>query len=331
MSGFDIDKYRFVTSGGSKLFDAEIESRRKAEIQLVLEELRTSGIFIKDLINKSPNLRERNKLLNIAMYVLENEDIYKLFLKKKKLPIGIISKKTKVSRDFLEKWNEYLIFYTILVSLEEVQYLLEYIKFDETVTVLGNGLGEDTDKSFKGIVFESGKSVNIIVTATGLVKKIVTNKKSNVGSQAEGNEDFTRRNIKRVVGILVALTVFIGGIIIYQYNDINKVVVVETTSNIKLEVNHFDRIISISSPTEKGQELIGSLSLIDEKLDYSMYKIIEYANKNNLIPDGGIILTVSGEAVKYGALEQTGDYVVKENIDITFNNAGREQSLTIYK
>ena len=43
--------------------------------------------------------------------------------------------------------------------------------------------------------------------------------------------------------------------IIYKYNNVVSTVVIETTSSIKLEINGFNRVLNISSSTEKGKIL----------------------------------------------------------------------------
>lgn len=331
MSNFESNKYKFVTNTNTNLVEAGVEEKRKEEIEIILGELNDYGILIKDLVSKSPSLKERNKILNIALYIFNNEELYSFFLKRKKLPLSIVSKKINQEKSFLDKWKDYLIFYLIIVSLEDIRYFAEYVKYDENVNVIGTDEVDDKSKIFKGLVLSINRSTAIIATNLGLVKKITLNSNANVGSEIQGKENFNLRNIK-IVGIcIVILATFIGGIFTYKYNNINKVVLIETTSNIKLEVNDFNRVINISSSTEKGKELIQELLLKDKEIDYSIYRILEYAHKDKLIPEEGIMITVSGEPVEYGTLKKTSDYILEKSIIVNFNNAGTEQTLTIYK
>ena len=67
-----------------------------------------------------------------------------------------------------------------------------------------------------------------------------------------------------------------------------RTIVVETTSPIRLEINGFNRVLNITSSTEKGSTLVEETNLLDQKLDRAIYKIIEYANENEMVKFTGI-------------------------------------------
>ena len=49
--------------------------------------------------------------------------------------------------------------------------------------------------------------------------------------------------------------------IIYRYNVVTRTIVIDTTSTIKLDINGFNRVLNISSSTEKGAKLIEETNL----------------------------------------------------------------------
>ena len=115
--------------------------------------------------------------------------------------------------------------------------------------------------------------------------------------------------------------------ILYKYNNVVSTIVVDTTSQIKLEINGFNRVLDVSSSTEKGKTLIAETSVLDNNIDKALCKIIEYANENEMVKDSGIVITITGKALKHNSLEETADFVYKKDLKVRLNNAGSEHKL----
>ena len=123
--------------------------------------------------------------------------------------------------------------------------------------------------------------------------------------------------------VLIFLVVFSISML-YKYNNVVRTIVVETTSPIRLEINGFNRVLNITSSTEKGQLLVEETNLLDQKLDRAIYKIIEYANENEMVKFTGITVTVTGKELRYNSLPETEEYIYKKDLKVRFNNSGRE-------
>ena len=48
---------------------------------------------------------------------------------------------------------------------------------------------------------------------------------------------------------------------------------------------------------------------------------------NNMIPEEGLLITVTGETIKYGKLELSGRYIYDNNIKVLINNSGTQHKL----
>ena len=46
-----------------------------------------------------------------------------------------------------------------------------------------------------------------------------------------------------------------------------------------------------------------------------------------MIPNQSILITISGEALKYGLLEDTARYVNEEKVSVLVNNSGKEHNI----
>ena len=75
------------------------------------------------------------------------------------------------------------------------------------------------------------------------------------------------------------------------------------------------------------QEMLNKVDTKNAKIDNAMKNILEYAKDNNMIPEGSILVTVTGDPIKYGTLEETSNFVHDNDIKLRINNAGNEQKL----
>ena len=71
--------------------------------------------------------------------------------------------------------------------------------------------------------------------------------------------------------------------------------------------------------------LVEETNLLDQKLDRAIYKIIEYANENEMVKSTGI--TVTGKELRYNSLPETEEYIYKKDLKVRFNNSGREHKV----
>ena len=109
------------------------------------------------------------------------------------------------------------------------------------------------------------------------------------------------------------------------YKDYNKAittVIISSTSQIKLELNRGNTIVYIHTPADKGKNMVASVAPMDKNIDIGLKECLEYAKNNKMIPDKGIVVTITGEPLKYGVLKETAQYVVDNKILIQINNAG---------
>ena len=113
-----------------------------------------------------------------------------------------------------------------------------------------------------------------------------------------------------------------------QYNKIKTIVVIQTTSSIKIHVNSFDRVIYMYSPTEKGKNLITSVNGVNREVDDVVKDVFNYALNNNMIDKTSkTLVTINGDGIKYGSLVKTNEFIKENEIPITINNAGNEHKL----
>lgn len=328
MEEFNKDKYIFSTVPGMIDIGEKARSIREKQISLMIKELFLYKVVIKDLAGLNPSYKDRNMILNVAYFIISDVDLYEKVQRRRELPFNIIGKRTKVSRGFLELWQDYILAYMIILANPNYKLIQDYIR----ITIVGgmNSLiptGEKSDKEYKGIVLKDLKRSAIILSSSGEIVKVKVNDGCLLGKEICGVERTGVKHYRIHIAIAIVVLMFAGFSVYKQYTTESSIIMLQTSSQVKMKINKFNKVIYCYSPTGKGKELISTVSPLDEDIDSVIQKSIEFASENEMIPKDGILITVSGEPLKYGILEKTGDYIVENKINVSVNNAGSEHKL----
>ncbi len=332
-------RYVFSSSPNMLLIGGKIDINRNKQIESYLKKLSAYDILLKDLINYPPKEKQRNIILNVSYYILEDENLRDSVERKRELPIRNICKKIDISEEFLRTWKEYILLYYIIFSNVNYKLIQEYLKIEEksnNITTLNN-----TKKTefFRGLVLKSLNNGAYILTSSGEIIKIKCDKNTKVGQEVSGQQKRTFRHYKIHFCILIFLIMIMGMSLYSHYCKPQSTIIVNTTSAIKLECNFLNKVIYSYSETEKGTKLIISTDVLHKNIDESIKEILDYAINNEMVPsDNKILITVNGETLKYGTLKETSKFLNEVNeknksenrsqLSVLINNGGNQHKLT---
>ena len=335
---FNKDKYVFASIPSMLLVGDSADNNRNKQIASFLNELNMYNVLLKDLVNFSLNEKDRNISLNIAYYITDNYELLEIIIKKKDLPISKLSKLTKIKPEYIGKCREYIIAYYIILTNSNYRHIQDYfrIKLREDNNVMS--ISNKKQNSYKGLVIKSLKKSAYIVTSKGEFLKIKTNSKASIGELCEGKQKKTLRNYRIHICILLVILILIGSGIIIEYRRTQSIVVIQTTSNIKININKYNKVIYAYSPTDRGKELVANVNMLNKDIDEAMAETFEYALNNEMLElnkevptlSKKTLITINGKALEYGALTKTNKFITENNIPIVINNSGNQQKLPQY-
>lgn len=332
MSDFQEYKYKFSTLPVLEVVkDDKFIENRAEEINRLKNELQKYNILIKDLSFDERTYDERNKALNIAYSIIDNEDLFNFVNKHNRFIINQIRKYLDVEKEVLETLKEYIILYFIILSDPTFVYLQQYlnvVKADEVLAV--DEIRElKTEYTIqKGIVVHRGLINDVILTSKGEVLKIKKDKEVILGEESSGVEFLNLKKYKLHISILSILVILVLIITVYINNNITNTVIIETTSTIKIELNSKNNIVNTYSKTEKGNKLINSLNLKGTNIDTALVEILNYAISNEMSPSSGFIVRVTGTPLSYKDLASVEEFIRKNNLQVKFNNSGDENKVS---
>lgn len=326
MDGFDKYKYRFSIFNTIRLADTKVVLERGNQSIKMIEELSLYNIIIKDLINECPSINIRNQILNIAYYIVGDLEFYEETINEKKLPINKLTKKIAIEKSFFELWQEYIIVYVVILGNPNYKYIQEYLKIEENVSIIEvqKLIPDKLETVTKGIVISKSRKKITVLTSKGEFKKIEVEGSVDIGEEVSGELVKSFKTYKLHIAIISILIITMISVIVIKYLTIAETIVINTTSSIKLEINCFNKVVNAQSQTDRGIEMLDKIQIQDEGKDDSIYKILEYALKNEMIPNDNILITVSGKVINFEELVRTNKFLEDNDISVKLNNFGNE-------
>jgi len=330
-NGFIKDKYEFISGPPIFMMDNNIINEPN-QVELFVKDLNKYGILIKDLVNYPLKEKERNISLNIAYYLSDDIELSEKIIQNGQINIIKISKITRINTEHLRKWRKYITAYWLILSNDKYKLIQDYIKIQMTSKIPERKKYKKNNNNIKyytGIIIKKLMNKNVfIITASGEFKKVKLNYEAKLGQVSQGKKKINKKIYKLPLSILVLILIIYGVNIYNTYVKINSIVVIKTTSNIKLHVNAYDRVIYTYSPTQKGQMLLQSIDSENKATDDVIFQVMDYGTKNKMISnDVDVNITVTGQPLKYGNLKKSSKFAIENKISVIINNCGVEQKL----
>ena len=363
MSIYQKDKYKFSSNPALLVMGKDIVEARANQAEEFCSQLNEYGIILKDLLEIDLSESVRNEILNIAIFISESAELYGEMEANKELPIRKIAKEVLRTRKIIDSWKEYIIAYTLIIGSYKYKNLNDYLRIVEEADnnnegqkvihlkdiITGNEdehdqeekneedneseIEEDNEKveqsnEIKGVILSKSRKTAIVLTSSGLFKSIIVDKESECGEEVQGKPKKSIRDHKKLITIISAVAVLAIVAIIYVYSHVVSTVVIEAGTSVRLEINMLNRVVNVESGTSEGDIIIKEANIKDRDIDSAILRIIEASiNSGITTKENRVMITVTGEAIKYGVLEDTSNYVEKNGVEVKFNNAGYQKKL----
>lgn len=285
---------------------------------------------------------DRNMMLNVAKFVVDDEKILKQFRITKVLPKKRIALMTKTDFMKIQRYIDYLKLYIVLLMDDQFSTILTYLNIQLTeqkrrlIPVLNK---DDKQELYKGLAIDIskyGKSI-FIITRQGIVADVQYVKGAVIGNEVLAKKfKYIPTFIKISFGIAIVLAI-IFFVLNSIYNISDTTVVIRTTSEINVEVNSMGKVIDVNSPTEKGKLMIEQEKFRGDRLDDTVISILEYADKNSMIPSDAVVnIAITSDDFDMKTLAKTSDYVESQYLDddkksdyfrLVINNDGSQTTI----
>lgn len=310
----------------AKLSEEQLIQRQK-QISLLGKEIFLYKVMFNDLTLEKPTADEKNLLLNIAFYISHENELFDKLQSEKRIQYTTISKITRIKKSFLEKWQDYIITYTIIFANPNYDLIQEYLKVQENIQYKNHLSVVNSKPNLKGMIVKSAKRSNIILTSDGSFIRTKKLEDNTIGKEVDGSEKKRIKNLKIKLSIVVILLLMVAAGGYMQYINVTSTVVFTSGVEVKLEVNRYNKVMYTYSPSDDGKAIIKNLDPIEKPVDLILEELLQYSNENNLIDNSGVLVTINGKQIDYQDLSQTRDYAKDKKLKVLINNVGNQQKL----
>lgn len=324
------NKYSFSYSPPIALVDEKLANERAKEISFFIRELQLYGVTLKDLYKSTPSFTEKNQLLNVSLAISKEESFIREFKAVRKLNIKRLNKYTEISKRHLEKWSSYLIAYILLFSNTAYDKITKYItiqlneeSFNSLTLYSPNSIEKNT-----GMVLETSNNNAVILTYHGEFLNIKTTDNPDLGTVSSGNLKKSLVDFKvPIVLIVFACIAFL--LFGFTYYNISKsTVIVHHKSDYIITVNNLNRVIKVTSSTNKGRDILKSSKMKHKNIDNAILSLLQDMEKNNILTTNDTVtFIVSGSALDYNSLTKSETYLTDKKINADINNSGRTHKI----
>ena len=321
----DFSEYRnkYMFSNKRKYYTNVDNEEIKREVKILRSYIKKYNINLTALSRDIPEDEARNTLLDIAYFIIDEEKLIKHFEEKKILPKTYISGRTMTSISLIDRYIDYLKLYTVLLMNNQFKEIVSYLNIqekDESKKRFKDINSNHKQEVYKGIsiqISRYAKSI-FILTRQGIVADVKYIEGCNSGDEVLSTRfKYIPTKVRFTIGILAVLS-FIGMILFSVYERSNTKIVINTTSEINLKINNFNKVIYANSPTDKGKQLINTEKLEHDSVDDALLGVLKYADSNDMIPESGIIrLFIGGKDFNIKLLPKFTEYVENQYIDET--------------
>ena len=327
MEEFIRDKYSFSDVTPMAKLSEEQLSQRQKQISLLGKEIFLYKVMFNDLTLEKPTADEKNLLLNIAFYISRENELFDKLQSEKRVQYTAISKITRIKKSFLEKWQDYIITYTIIFANPNYDLIQEYLKVQENIQYKNHLSVVNSKPNLKGMIVKSVKRSNIILTSDGSFIRTKKLEDNTIGKEVDCSEKKRIKNLKIKLSIVVILLLMVAAGGYMQYINVTSTVVFASGVEVKLEVNRYNKVMYTYSPSDDGKAIIKNLDPIEKPVDLILEELLQYSNENNLIDNSGVLVTINGKQIDYQDLSQTRDYAKDKKLKVLINNVGNQQKL----
>lgn len=328
---FNRNKYKFSLKRSIRTVENQSDIKKKKEaISFLNKELRLYKISLKNLYSDIPTDNVRNVLFNIAYYIVQDEDLLESFFRKRDLPYRAIIKKTLESKSFIERWSEYITLYTVMLSRPDYKTIQDYVEVSivEEKQKLAIVPMKDEKKMITGIALVKNKKSTVVITSDGKIEKI-KQCDSNIGYEVTGIKSRGLKYYRKYIVLAASIMVIVALAFTTFYKSVSSTVIVSSTSDFKVEINRFSRVINVSSETKRGQRVVNNLDYSDSSVDDILNNLVSDIIKNDMIPQSPnkLLILVNGKSLDdkdFALMENT---IREKNIKAQINNSGVQKQI----
>lgn len=288
------NKYVFLERPAIEVHSKTDIASRGRQIALFQRELQKYGIRLKDLGGKNPSRTVRNLLLGIAHVLLEEDELLDRFVVERRLPLKRLSMLLEEPLFLLQRWQDHLTAYVLLLQGDRYYHLKSYLRFAEAKAVAEV---EPPAVETTGITLGVYGRKSLVLTSQGEFR--VLHGTGPLGEVQSGTPapGFTRISLKPFAAVLLAL--LLAGAVYYGTSQtVSTTIFLRASGEVQLSFNPLGNLVEYRTLNSRGALYMEEGIFHSKDMDTVLGEVLEQAYIREHLREGDeIVLLVSGRAL----------------------------------
>ncbi|KAF5069287.1 hypothetical protein [Proteiniclasticum sp. QWL-01] len=245
--------------------------RLRKDIRSFLSELSEFRISLRTLCDQETAFSDRNKLLNIALELINHAPTARALVSARHLPVAETAELTGYPADFIRQHHDYIVAYMLLFGTEQHSFLSRQLsigtKLDGTGAPLANNLG---------IKLKDYGITSVVLTPYGEFRYLEPSRKGTVqGDFVTGSQPILkpRRALLIASAALGLLLIFLG--FAYTFYQPVRSFTLMGGVEASFSFNRFGRLVDIQGLNPNGRSVVSDLIHSDRKVNSSLARFLD--------------------------------------------------------
>lgn len=272
-------RYVFTDRTKDYVYTEGDRARLRKDIRSFLAELEDYKISLRRLCDKEVDISIRNKILNIALDLINNAPVAKALVKTKKLPLQDAADITGVPAGLIEEHQALITAYMLLFGIEAHSFLARQLSIGTKLDGRGKPIRRD-----QGIKLKDLGITSVILTPYGEFRYLdPTHRGTTAGDFITGSRPMVKPKRAILFGsAAVALLLFF---ILFAYTFYQPVRSFTVMGRVEASFafNRYDRMVEAQGLNANGRRVLAEVIYSDQKIDSTLGRFLDEAVEQELL------------------------------------------------
>jgi|LSQX01.2.fsa_nt_gb hypothetical protein len=279
MNKLTSSRYVFIERSKDYVYSDGDRVRLRKDIRSFLKELTDYNISLRKLSEREVSYTDRNKILNIALDLINNDAIAHSLVMTKKLPMSDISENTGYPVEFIKVNQNLIVAYMLLFGIGDHSFLARQLsigtKLDRSKTPLRRN---------QGIKLKDYGVTSVVLTPFGEFLYLDPSlRSSNTGDFITGSKPIVKPKRAMIFATLVAALIFLFIFFAYTFYQPVRSFTVMGKVEASFSFNRYGRMVEAQGLNSDGRSVLADVVYSNKTIDSTLARFLAEALDQNLL------------------------------------------------
>lgn len=312
------NRYVFIERSKDYVFSDGDRVRLRKDIRSFLKELTDYNISLRKLSEQEVSYTDRNKILNIALDLINNDAIAHALVMTKKLPMSDISDNTGYSIEFIKVNQNLIVAYMLLFGISDHSFLARQLSIGTKLDRRNTPLRRN-----QGIKLKDYGVTSVVLTPFGEFRYLDSSvRNSTTGDFITGSKPIVKPKRAMIFASLVAALILFFVLFAYTFYQPVRSFTVMGKVEASFSFNRYGRMVEAQGLNANGRNVLADVVHSNKTIDSTLARFLDEALDQNLLSRNSelTLIVVEGHFdEKDFKGEDTSNQIQRNNLRIKVN------------